>query len=69
MVHHSVYTTPTSLFSQLAFIAVAMNFRDRCEIIGLHKISHFIKQPSSSVCLKKVLEMRIKVAETTQYLG
>ena len=30
------------------------------KIIGLLKISHSIKQPCSSVCLKKVLEMHQK---------
>ena len=37
------------------FIAVAMNSRDRYEIIGLRKISHFIKQPCRNVCLEKAL--------------
>ena len=41
----------------LLFIVVAMNNRDRYEIIGLCKISHFIKQPCRSVYLKKALEM------------
>ena len=31
--------------------------RDRYEIIGLLKLSHSIKQPCSSVCLKKAPEM------------
>ena len=30
-----------------------MNSRDRYEIIGLYKISHSIKQPCNSVCLKR----------------
>ena len=34
--------------------------RDRYEIIGLLNISHSIKQPCSSVCLKKALEMHQK---------
>ena len=38
-------------------IMVAMNSRDRYEIIGLRKISHSIKQPCRRVCLKKALEM------------
>ena len=41
----------------VSFIAVAMNSRDRYEIIGLRKISHFIKQPCRSACLKKALEI------------
>ena len=45
-----------------------MNSRDQYEIIGLHKISHSIKQPCRSVCLKKVLEC-IKVSETIHALA
>ena len=41
----------------------AMNSRDRYKIIGLHKISHFIKQRCKNVCLKKCYKC-IKVAET-----
>ena len=41
--------------------------RDRYEIMGVLKISHSIKQPCSSVCLKKVLEMYPN-AYTMQYL-
>ena len=40
---------------RLSFIAVAMNSRDRYEIIGLCEISHFIKQPCRNFCLEKVL--------------
>ena len=40
----------------VSFIAVAMNNRDQCKIIGLCKISHSIKQPCRSVCLKKAVE-------------
>ena len=39
----------------MSFIAIAMNNRDRYEIIGLRKISHFIKQPCRNVCLEKAL--------------
>ena len=39
----------------LSFIAVAMKSRDQYKIIGLHKISHFKKQPCRNVCLEKVL--------------
>ena len=28
-------------------------YRDRYEVIGLHKISYSIKQPCGSICLKK----------------
>ena len=42
---------------KLSFIVVTMNSRDQYEIIGLRKISHSIKQPYGSACLKKVLEM------------
>ena len=52
----------------ILFIAVAMNGRDQCEIIGLCEILHSIKQPRSSFCPKKVLEC-ITVAETMQYHG
>ena len=49
----------------VSFIAVAMNSRDQYEIIGLRKISHFMKQPCRNVGLHKY----IKVAETMQYPG
>ena len=39
----------------LSFIAVAMNSKDRYEIIGLRENSHFIKQPCRNVCLEKAL--------------
>ena len=32
---------------------VVLYSRDRYEIIGLRKSSHSIKQPCSSICLKK----------------
>ena len=41
-------------YSCISFIVVAMNRRDWHEIIGLYKISHPIKHPCSSVCLKRV---------------
>ena len=40
---------------QVSFIAVAMNSRDQYKIIGLCKISHFIKQPCRNVCMEKAL--------------
>ena len=40
-----------------SFTVVAMNSRDRYEIIGLRKIFYFIKQPCKSICLKKALKM------------
>ena len=39
---------------------VVLYSKDQYEIIGLLKISHSIKQPCSSVCLKKALEMHQK---------
>ena len=42
-----------SHLATLSFIAVAMNSSDQYEIIWLCKISHCLKQPCSSVCLKK----------------
>ena len=53
----------------LSVIAVAMNRRDRHEIIGLHKISHSIKQPCSSVCLKKALKLAEKCCTLTKQSG
>ena len=41
----------------ISFIAAKMNSRDWYEIIGLYKILLSIKQPCSSVCLKKALKM------------
>ena len=41
----------------LSYNTVVLYSRDRYEIIGLHKSSHSIKQPCSSICLKKVLAM------------
>ena len=52
----SIYSN-TWLYYNLSFIVVTMNSRDRYEIIGLCKISHSIKQPFSSICLKKALTM------------
>ena len=37
----------------VSFIVVTMNSRDRHEIIGLCKISYFIKQLCCSICLEK----------------
>ena len=47
---------------------VVLYSRDRYEIIGLRKSSHSIKQPCSSIYLKKHLQC-IKVVEIMQYLG
>ena len=41
----------------LSYIAVAMYSRDRYKIIGLRKISHFIKQPCRNAYLEKVLQL------------
>ena len=48
-----VFTT-TYVRMLLSFIVVTMSSRSRYEIIGLHKISHFIKQACSSTCLKSI---------------
>ena len=39
----------------LSCIVVAVNSRDRYEIIGFYKISHFMQQPCRNVCLEKAL--------------
>ena len=44
----------------ISYNTVVLYSRDRYEIIGLLKISHSIKQPCSSVCLKKAPEMHQK---------
>ena len=44
----------------LSYSMVVLYSRDRYEIIGLLKLLHSIKQPCSSVCLKKALEMHQK---------
>ena len=38
-------------------IYIVLYSRDRYEIIGLRKSSHSIKQPCSSICLKKAFAM------------
>ena len=38
----------------LSFIAVAIHRKNRYEIVGLCEISHSIKQPHSSACLKSI---------------
>ena len=43
-----------------SYSTVVLYSRDRYEIIGLLKISRSIKQPCSSVCFKKALEMHQK---------
>ena len=40
------------IYINVSFIAVAMNSRDRYEIIGLCEISHFLKQPCRNFCLE-----------------
>ena len=42
-------------YGYLDDITVVLYSRDRYEIIGLHKISHFTKQPCRNICLEKVL--------------
>ena len=44
----------------LSYSTVVLYSRDRYEIIGLLKLSHSIKQPCSSVSLKKASEMHQK---------
>ena len=41
----------------LSYNTVVLYSRDRYEIIGLRKSSHSIKQPCSSICLKKAFAM------------
>ena len=45
------------VFLQISFIAEAMNSRDWYEVIGFCQISSSIKQPCSSVCLRKALKI------------
>ena len=54
------------LGNSLSFSMVVLYSRDRYEIIELLKISisHYIKQPCSSVHLKKALEMMYKQCST-----
>ena len=52
----------------LSYIAVAMYSRDRYEIIGLRKISHFISNLVEMFAWKKRYKW-IKVAETIQYVS
>ena len=47
------YMTWYYLAILLSLIAVTINSKDCYEIIGLNNILHSIKQPCSSVCLKK----------------
>ena len=51
------YPPVTKQLPLLSFIAVTLKSRDYYEIIKLHKILQSIKQPCSSVYLKKVLAM------------
>ena len=46
--------------STISICTIIQYSRDRYEIIRLLKLSHSIKQPCSSVCLKKALEMHQK---------
>ena len=41
----------------VSYNTVVLYSRDRYEIIGLRKSSHSIKQPCSSICLKKAFAM------------
>ena len=46
--------------AHISYNTVVLYSRDRYEIIGLFKLSHSIKQPCNSVCLKKAPEMHQK---------
>ena len=47
---------------------VVLYSKDRYEIIELLKLSHSIKQPYSSVCLKKAQEMHQKCLNNAVHL-
>ena len=44
----------------ISYSTIVLYSGDRYEIIGLLKLSYSIKQPCSSACLKKALEMHQK---------
>ena len=48
------------IYIYISYNTVVLCSRDQYEIIGLLKISHSIKQPCSSACLKKAPEMHQK---------
>ena len=45
------------IYIYISYNTVVLYSRDRYEIIGLRKSSHSIKQPCSSICLKKAFAM------------
>ena len=47
----------TYIRTSVSYNTVVLYSRDRYEIIGLRKSSHSIKQPCSSICLKKAFAM------------
>ena len=47
-----------SIMQPILFIVIAISSRGAYEIMWLHKISRFIKQPCTSIYLKKALEIR-----------
>ena len=49
---HIAYTLKYNTAYTSSYNTVVLYSRDRYEIIGLLKLSHSIKQPCSSVCLK-----------------
>ena len=53
-------TVSLDIYTRISYSTVVLYSRDRYEIIGLLKLSHSIKQPCSSVCQKKALEMHQK---------
>ena len=55
-----IYYIYIYIYIYISYNTVVLYSRDRYEIIGLLKLSHSIKQPCSSVCLKKVPEMHQK---------
>ena len=50
-----IYIYSIYIYIYISYIAVTMYSRDQYEIIELHEISHFIKQPCRNICLEKAL--------------
>ena len=50
-----IYSIYIYIYIYISYIAVTMYSRDQYEIIELHEISHFIKQPCRNICLEKAL--------------
>ena len=46
-----------NIYIYISYSTVVLYSRDRYEIIGIRKISYSIKQPCSSICLKKAFAM------------